>query len=480
LGDLKKKSVDGIFWSLFEKYGIQFVKLILGIILARLLTPADYGLIGMITVFFVIANVFIDSGLGLAYIQKENSTRTDASTIFYFNLALSIVLYFILWISANTIALYYNEPRLVDLLRVMGVILIINSFSIIQIAQLTKEVDFKKKSLILIVSALISGLAGIVAALNGFKVWSLVIQGVANSFIRTIGLWVFYKWRPLLLFSVRSLKSLFSFSFWTLLTNLFSTFFQNFYTLVIGKYFPAAELGFYTKAKQFQSLVSRQSSHAIGSVSFPVFSKLQDDKTQLKKAVKKFNQYTLFFVAPISMVLLVVAKPLFLILLTMKWLPMVPYFQLLMVVGVFYPLHMTNVQVLTAQGLVNLTFKLEVIKNILRVLNIAILYPYGVFYIILGEIGLSFIALVINTFYTKKYLKYGVIAQLNDVKEIFITVILLTFLGFYISNFFTNNFLQVIVVSFLLMSSYIVLMYVFNKSLLLDNILLIRRKILKK
>lgn len=476
MNSLRKRSIDGVFWNLLEKIGVQFIKLVLGVILARLLTPTDYGLIGMITVFFVIANLFIDSGFRLAYIQKKDATEIDASTIFYFNLILSILFYGIIWVFAPLISNFYNEPQLISLIRVMGIILIINSFGIMQLARLTKEVNFRKKTIITLISTSISGGIGIMAALMDYGVWSLVIQVLTNAFILTVGLWSFYKWRPLFIFDINSLKSLFSYSSWALLTDVIRGVFDNFYVLVIGKYFPAAELGFYSKASQFQGMVTKQLSYAVKAVSFPVFSQLQDEKLRLKNAMRKFNQHTFVFILPITAILLVIAKPLFLLLLTAKWLPMVPYFQLLLIGGVWYPLHTVNVQVLGAQGKVRLNFKIDMIKNILRVTNVLIMFRFGVIYIIYGEIFLSFLALIINTFYTKRFVNYGLLEQLKDIAIIFLISIILTILGFILIDLFENDYLKILSVTLFIASLYLLAMYYLNKKLLLDTIDIIKSK----
>jgi O-antigen/teichoic acid export membrane protein len=476
---LKKRSVDGVIWNLFEKFGSQLIKIVLGIILARLLTPTDYGLIGMITVFIVFANIFVDSGFKLAYIQKKDTDEIDASTIFFFNIFISIIFYGLLWISAPLIANFYQQIQLVELLRVLGTVIIINSFGIMQIAKLTKEVNFRKKTIITLTSATIAGGIGITAALLNFGVWSIVVQSVMNAFILTVGLWIFYKWKPLLIFKIDSLKSFFSFSSWALLSDVIRSVFDNFYVLVIGKYFPAAELGFYTKAKQFQAMFTEQFSKAVSSVTFPVFAQLQDEKVKLKNAMRKFNQHLFFFIAPISAILFVIAKPLFLILLTEKWLPMVPYFQLLLIAGILYPMHATNVQVLSAQGKVRLSFKIEMIKNILKVTNVILMFRYGVIYIIYGEIVLSFLALIINTYYTKRFVNYGIIEQLKDVSIIFVISIVLTILGMILMNQISNDYLKIIILPVFLGGFYLTGMYYFNKKILFDNFNIIKSKFLK-
>ena len=480
MASLKQRSIDAIIWTLLEKYGIQVFALFIGIILARLLTPADYGLIGMISVFFAIALVFVNSGFSAAYIQKKDANEVDASTIFFFNLITSIFFYGVLWFTAPLIADFYGQIQLIDLIRVSGVILIINSFSMIQIAKLTKQVKFRKKTIISLVGTILSGIVGIWAALTGYGVWSLVFQQITNTSVTAIGLWLFYKWRPQLVFNIGSLKTMFSFSSYILMSNIIRTIFDNIYILVIGKFFPAAQLGFYTKAKSYQKLVSKQPASAIGVVSFPVFSKLQDDKPALKNSMKKFSQHTLFFIAPISAVLFVIAKPLVLVVLTEKWMPMAPYFQLLLLVGFFYPLNLMNVQLLNAQGKSKLNFRITIIKNSLHIINIIVMYRFGVIYIIYGEIIVSMLALFINGHYSKALISYGTLEQLKDLwLTLFITIILVT-IGYFITLGISNDYYKIIIGGTITLSGYTFLQYLLNKKMFISNLDIIRVKLFNK
>lgn len=477
MSSLKNKSVDGVIWNLIEKFGVQFIQLILGIVLARILDPKDYGLIGMLTIFIAISTIFIDSGFGLAYIQKKNVTKQDASTIFYFNLIVSLLCFIILWFAAPFIANFYSENRLIDLLRVLSLILIINSFSLIQQSNLTRNVDFKKKTIISTISTLLSGLIAIIAAMNGYGVWSLVIQRLSKALIYGVGLWYLYTWRPSLDFKLSSLKSMLSFSTWALFLGVINTVFDNIYYVVIGKYFPAAQLGFYTKAKQFQATISQTPSFAVGSVAFPVFSKLQDDKIALKAALKKFTQHTMVFVVPLGMIFIIIAEPFFILLLTKKWAEMIPYFKLLVLTGVFYPMHMINVQALTAQGKMKLNFNISMLKNILRVLNILIMYKYSILYIIYGEIVLSIFALIINTYYTKKLVNYGFFEQIKDVFIFFLTAAILTLMGIFINQYISNDYLKIIIPILLVIPLYILCVYYFNREVYNTSLNIIKQKV---
>ena len=387
MSNLKKKSVSGVFWALSEQFGQYGVKFILGVILARLLTPADFGLIGMITVFFAVAEVFINSGFGMAYVQKKQINEADADTVFYTNLVISIVLFVVLFLSAPVIARFYEQPPLVDLMRVMSFVVVINAFNIIQRAQIVRSVNFKKLTKVTVISSTFSGIIGILAAYTGFGVWALVIQSLCNRSFVAIGFWISTPYRPGRKFSKKAFKEMFSFGSWILISNVVSKVFNNIYILFIGKFFPLAQLGFYSKAKQFQKMASINIGNAIGSVAFPVYSRIQGDKDKLREGMRMFLVNSVFFMLPIMVGLIVLADSFVILLLTEKWAPMIPYLQLLCIGGALYPFHIVNVQALTAQGKIKLSFNLDVIKNSLRLLNIIITLSL---WRILYNIGRSF------------------------------------------------------------------------------------------
>jgi len=474
MSNLKQKSIDAIIWNLIARYGTQFFSLIISIILARLLTPADYGLIGVVSVFFALALVFMKSGFGASFIQKKDADETDASTIFFFNIFISIFFYFIFWFTAPFIASFYKQDQLIILIRVTSVILIINSFGLMQITKLTKEVNFKKKTFISLVSTLIAGIVGIVSALNNFGVWSLVFQQITRSLVNVLGLWLFYNWKPSMVFSLTSLKTMFSFGSWILMSALLRTIFDNIYILTIGKFFPMAELGFYTKAKGYQKLVSTQPTMSISIVSFPVFSKLQDDKQALKNSLKKFITHTLFFIAPISALLIVISNSLILLVLTEKWLPMAPYFQLLLVAGFLFPLIKMNYSILNAQGKTKLNFNLNILKNLLRLINIIVMYRFGVIYIIYGEVLLSIITLFINGYYSKIFINYGMFEQLKDIYKTLLISLITVLLGFLLIELFSNAYIKILIGFTFTMGNYFLLQYIINKEIIKSNIEIIR------
>ena len=465
---LKQKSVKGVAWNLTELIGRQGINLVLGVILARLLTPADYGLIGMITVFFAVAQVVVTGGFGQAYIQKKQVNDLDANTVFFTNLVFSVTAYGVLWVAAPAIARFYEQPALINLIRVMAIVVIINAFNIIQMAQVTRAVDFKRKTKITLTATMASGIAGITAAYYGLGVWSLVIQQMSNQFLTTVGLWITTRWVPRFQFSMGSFKNLFTFGAWVLAASIIRTVFDNIYILIIGKFFPAAQLGFYTKAKQFQQLAGRQIPQAVSAVSFPVLSQLQDEKIRLKRGVKKFLTHSLAFTAPGLVTLMVMADPFVRLLLTDKWAPMIPYMQLLCIAGFLYPVHLVNVEVLQAQGRSDLNFRLTVIKNTLRIINIAVMYRFGVIFIIMGEAALSFFALVINTYYTRHLIGYGLLEQFTDIRKI-ITVTVFSGLAGYITIYWINNlYLKFFAGCSVTVALYILLNYLLSRAFFIE------------
>ena len=470
MASVEQKTVRAITWNLVERFGAQGLGFVLGVVLARLLTPADFGLIGMIYVFFAVAEVFVNGGFSAAYIQKKEVTAYDSDTVFYFNLFVSLALYLVLWISAPAIAGFYEQPVLIKLTRVAALVIIINAFNLIQMAQVIRDVDFKRKTKVTLLATVLSGVAGIVAAYNGFGVWSLVIQQMAKRILTTSGFWVTSKYRPGLNFSIEAFKSLFSYGSWMLASGLIQTIFDNIYILVIGKFFPAAQLGFYEKAKRIRSIASEEVSSAVGAVAFPVLSKLQDDKPSVKRAVRKFLTHSLAVVAPLMVILIVVAEPFVILILTEKWAPMIPYIQLLCVAGILYPIHSVNVQVLRAQGKSNLDFRIEFVKNFLRVVNIAVMYRFGVIFIIIGEIIVSFLALIVNTYYTKRLLFYGIVEQLNDIRLILFSAAISGLSGYITIYYVENMVLKLFLGSFLTAALYVALQYVFNKDFFIQII----------
>ena len=343
--ELQSRTVVGVFWSFLERVGHQGVQFCLSIILARFLLPEEFGLIAMLVVFLALAQTMVDSGFGQALIQKEDVTHSDQCSVFYFNVFVSCIAAGSLCLAAPWIAEFYAQPMLIPMTRVLSLTLIINSFGLVQTVLLTRVVDFKTQVKVSLIAAILSGSIGVAMAFNGFGVWSLVAQSLSSSLFRTILLWLFDSWRPSLLFSFGSLRDMFGFSSRLLASGLLATLVDNMYAIVIGKLFSAADLGFYSRAQDFQRITVRNMSATVGRVIFPIFSSVQSDKARLKRGVGKVLTTLAMVNFPLMIGLAVVAEPLVIVLLTEKWLPCVPYLQLLCVAGLLRPLVVVNLNV---------------------------------------------------------------------------------------------------------------------------------------
>ena len=411
---LKNKTLHALFWSFLERFGQQGIQFVISVILARLLLPEEFGLIAMLAIFMAIAQLFVDSGFGQALIQKQDATYVDECSIFYFNIFIGFFAAGLLCLTAPLIARFYNQPLLVPLTRVLSLNMIINGFGSIQTVLLTKHIDFKTQLKVNVIATVISGTIGVTMAINGFGVWSLVAQSLSSNFFRTVLLWFFDSWRPSLTFSFTSLQGMLAFGSRLFASSLLDAVFQNIYLVVIGKLFSPVYLGFYSRAKRLQQLPVTSLYSIVGRVAFPVFASVQDDKPRLKRGARKAITMLAMINFPIMVGLAVTAKPLVLLLLTEKWLPCVPYLQLLCAVGMLYPLHAINLNVLIAQKRSDLFFRNEVLKRILVVIAIITTYRWGIIAMIYGQIVTSILAYGINGYYTGKLIKYYSTEQIFD------------------------------------------------------------------
>jgi|LSQX01.1.fsa_nt_gb O-antigen/teichoic acid export membrane protein len=408
---IKQKTINNMVWSVSERLSLQIVHTIISIVLARLLDPSEFGLIGMLVIFTSIAQSILDSGFGSALIQKKDATETDSSSIFYFNLAIGILLASILYFSAPLIAKFYEEPTLTALTRVLSLNLVINAFSLVQLSLLRKTMAFKKHFAVSISSVFISGFCGILAAVMGLGVWSLVIQTISHSLSRASLLWIINKWRPARRFSMVSLKSMFSFGSKLLIAGLIETIFKNIYQTFIGKNYSAEDLGFYSRATTMESAASVATSMALGQVIFPTFSPYQDDNETLRKVHSKMIKMSMFLHMPLMIGLIAIAEPLFLFLLTDKWADSIPYFQLLCVVGLLFPIVVQNYNLLRIKGRSDLHLRLEIVKYILTALAIFLTYKSGIRALLVGQISVAIVSHVVVSYFAGKLINYSLTDQ---------------------------------------------------------------------
>ena len=465
---LKKQALSGVKWTFIQQVGVQGIGFVISIILARLLTPKEFGLIGMLTVFIGIGNTLLNAGLGSSLIRtkEEELDETDYSTVFYFNLVISLIIYLIIYVTAPYIALFYKQPALISLVRWLSLVLIINAFAIIHQTRLTKIMDFKTQAIIAIPSLIISGLIGITMAYFGFGVWSLIAFNLGRSLFNALFLWGLSKWRPLWYFHKEKFKKHFNFGYKLTLSGLLNTIFENAYNIVIGKYFLPAQLGYFQKSKELTMYPSMTISAIMGKVTYPLFSKIQDNDTRLKNVYKKILQMNIFVLSPLLITAGVLASPLFNFLFTEKWLPAVPYFQIFIITGVLYPLHSFNLNILNVKGRSDLFLKLEIAKKVLITISIIIAINYGIFGLLWSRAVVSILIFFINTHYSGRFINYTAWEQLKDILLILLIAIMaggvINFFDTFLSQHTQSNFLRLISGSFLSIILYLCLSSLFK------------------
>lgn len=417
--NLKTKTQKGIVWSFIERFATQGVQFLFGIILARILSPEDYGIIAMPLVFLAIAQCFIDSGFSSALIRKQNLTEDDLSTAFYFNVGVGVICYLLLFFTSPLIADFYNTPILANLLKVTALATLFNPLSAVQQALLTRKIDFKTQAAISLSGAFVSGVAGLVMAYSGFGVWALVCQQVGGYFIRTILLWMFGTWRPKRRWSWDSFHYLWGFGSKMLGAGLLDTAYNNIYTVVIGKFFSANDLGNYTRAQQFATLPSSNITGVLQRVTFPVLSSIQDDDKRLAKNYRKILKLSAFLIFPLMLMLSAITRPLVYVILTEKWEGCIILLQIICFGMMWYPIHAINLNLLTVKGRSDLFFRLEVFKKVVGVIILCITIPLGLLWMVIGSVVVSLFSLVINTYYTGKLIHVGFFKQMHDILPIF-------------------------------------------------------------
>lgn len=446
---LKEKTISGMTWSFIDNISVQSLRFGIGIILARLLTPKQFGVIGMIAIFISVSSTFIDSGFTQAIIRKKDAEQRDYSTVFYFNIAISILFYLILFFLSPAISSFFNEPILTLIIKVLGLGLIVDALAIIQRARLTKQINFKLQTKISVISNLFSGGIGIFLALKGYGVWSLVAKMLFQKIFNTVLLWIWNRWKPTFEFSIISFKAMFAFGSKLLLSGLLNTIYQNAYYFIIGKFFSAAELGYYTRADQFKKLPSENITTVIQRVSYPVLASIQDDVKKLRDSYRRLIKSTMFLSFFLMINLAAVAKPLTIFLIGEKWMPSVIYLQLLCFSGLLYPLHAINLNMLNVQGRSDLFLKLEIIKKILAVPVIVVGVLYNITLMIIAMMINSFIAFFLNSYYSGKKIGYSSLDQLKDIYPSFLFSLFIGSIVFLLGFFLNYSYLTILLIQIL-------------------------------
>lgn len=413
--DSRSVIIRSFIWKLLERCSVRIVSFIVTIVLARLLLPAEYGIVALIAIFIELAEVIADGGFNTALIQKKNADNVDFSTVFFFSLSLAIVLYFILFIVAPYIAIFYNQPLLIPVIRVLGTSLFLYSFNSVQRAYISKYMLFKKLFLSSLLAVILSGIIGIGLAYMNYGVWALVAQTILNQFFTIVIMWVTVRWRPEFVFSKERFFTLFLFGWKIFCTNFVITLFVKTRALVIGRLFSPATLAFYDKGNQFPALISDNVCGSIQAVMFPAFANVQEDRERVKAMMRRSINVSCLFMFPIMIGLITCAKPLVVLLLTDKWLGVVPFMQILCIASLFRPISIPNQQAITALGYSDITLKLELARKVIDVTLLVISCLFGALAIAWGVVAFNFICLFVNLYPNAKILNYKIREQFSDV-----------------------------------------------------------------
>lgn len=442
---LKNKAVKGVVWSATDNVLKYVVNFIITIILARLLSPEDYGLIGLISIFSAICTALIEGGFSSALIRKKDATEDDFNTVFLVNLLMSVLLYGVLFLCAPLIANFFNRQELVALTRVSTLSLIIGALAMTQYVRLTKRLDFKSQTKITFLASICGGVIGIIMAYAGFGVWAIVGQYLGLHIVKTIALWFVNKWIPKFKFSVTSFKELFGFGWKLMVSTLIDTGWKEIYQVVIGKCYTPATLGYFTRAKSFGELFSTNLTGVVSRVSYPTLSQIQDDKVRLKSAYKQVIKTTMFVTFILMLGLAAIAKPLILVLIGEKWLPSVPMLQIICFQMMLYPLNAINLNMLQVQGRSDLFLKLEIIKKIILIGPILLGIFVGIYWMLIGSVITGFISYFLNSYYSGTFLCYSVKEQVIDILPSFCLAMTVSVVVFLLSMISLPNIVLLLI-----------------------------------
>lgn len=417
------KVVDSLVWSGIERLSVQGIQFVLTIILTRLVEPTDYGLIALLTVFLVMAQVFVDSGFTMALIQKQNPSEIDFSTAFYFNLAMGGIIYFVLFLSAEYIALFFNEPQLELISKVVFLNIIINSFAVVQRAKLTLALNFKIQTIASLFAVVLSGACGVYLAYSGYNVWALVIQALLNNILNVGCLWLLVKWIPAFAFSWNAFRELFSFGSRLLIAGIMSSFYNQLYTIVVGKRFSTADLGYYNRSSSFSSWFSANLSAIIDRALFPVLCSLKDDD-ELERRFLLYMRMSLFIIFPLMLGIAALAEPIIICLFSEKWLPTVTLLRILCVAYMWNPIMLMNSNFLAVKGRTDMQLKGEAFKKTIAIILLFSALPWGLEIVCYSLIAYSFVDMYVTTCFVHRISPLSLMKEFKAIMPIlFLSVV---------------------------------------------------------
>jgi len=461
--DLKAKTIRSSIWTFLESGLVFIVEFVFNIILARLLTPHDYGIYGILMIFIIISRIFVNSGLGAAIIREKNTTDSDLSTVFFANLSISIFIYLLLFFSSIFFVGFFDVENLSLYIKIISLVLIVDAFTIIQRTILTKELNFKKQTILNTISVLIAGAIGIFLAYSGYGVYSLIFKILIHYTLLTILLWITSNWKPRLVFDWIAFKRLFNFSYKLLLSGLLNQFYKYFYYFIIGKFFTIDKLGYYNRAESYANIPTDFITAAIMKVTYPVLSRIQDEKERLRKAFVDLTRMVMFIIAPIIALIILVSDDIIVVLIGEKWLPASPYLQLLISSFILYPIQRLNSQLLNIMGLSNKYLKLEFIAKVITLPIIIIALFFSVRALLYALILNSIIAYFINGYYTNKLIDLKPLTQLRHLSPyIMMSVIAYIVSYFSLYMFDLDPLLSLMLHSSIFASIYLLISWIFK------------------
>lgn len=436
MGEVRTQTISGVKWTGIESVALQAIQFVIGIIIARILTPTEYGLVGMVGIFIAIASTFVDSGMTNALVRKKNVTSNDYSTVYFFNIGVGVFFYVLLFVCAPLIAYFFNEPALKNIVRVISLNFVIGAFGGVQGAKFTRDLEFKVLAKISTLSTLVSGVLGIIMAYSGFGVWALVFQQVITTLLSVVLKNLLSKWRPFFIFSKDSFSELFGYGSKLLASGLIHTIYINLTTLLIGKFYTPENLGYYSRGQSIPSILDATILGVLSRVSFPILAKFQEDKDMLVGIYRKYIKCTSIPIYFLLILLAAISKPLILFLLTDKWEPAIPYLQIFCFVFLLDNISSLNLSLLQVLGRSDLFLRLEILKKSISLAMLLASVPFGVIAICIMKLIYSFIAVVVNTYYTGKLCKLGFIEQFKDFSPYILYSIIASIPAFFLT--FTN------------------------------------------
>ncbi|WP_392470338.1 lipopolysaccharide biosynthesis protein [Sphingobacterium cellulitidis] len=474
-----KQAKDGLVWTFLQQFSIQLINFLVQIVLARLLLPSDFGLIAMIAVFIAIGQSLSDSGMTSSLIRNNENTERDYGTVFITNLIISIFLYVVVFLLAPYISDFYNEPQLSDLLRVFSIVFIISSFTAVQIAKFSKELDFKSQFTFQLPSVVIGAFAGISMAFQGYGVWSIIGLNIIQNLSFALVLWTFYRWRPRFIFDKTRFFYHFDYGYKLTISGLINTVYSNLYKIIIGKKFSSANVGFFSQADSLRLFPVNQLSTVLNKVSFPLFASISEDNKRLKEAYISLLRLVLTITAGMMLVFVLVANPLFSLVFGDKWLPSVPYFKILCIASIFLPIGTYNLNILKVKGRSDLFLKVEVIKKIIGIISLIVCIPFGIKAIVWSLCLTNIFFAFLNGHFSGKVIDYPVISQIISSFKIIIFALIPFAFTYYLSVIFEfyrfNLYYQILIQVFLFLGLYVPLLLMWNKPLLRDIKLFLKK-----